>query len=135
MNNHLNFPTDEISVTSDQMKHRVDALKTVDPTPTHNTSLQRVSESSMAPNNYSANIRTVESEQTILPRSQNKETSNDHTHVLTQSEDALVSKLAWATKELSDTSSVDYSTQLCVLIKEGVDALKSVREFAHSNEV
>ena len=110
--------------------------KTADSTPTHDTILQTMqSGSSMAASDHSAKTRTVESEQIILHKSQNTENSHDKTDVLTQSDDALVSKLAWATKELSETSSVEYSTQLCVLIKEGVDALKRVREFAHSNEL
>lgn len=47
---------------------------------------------------------------------------------ITCSQDALLSKLQWATRELASTSSVDQSIQLCQLIKACADALKSTRE-------
>ena len=43
-------------------------------------------------------------------------------------EEVLVSKLQWATRELSAVESVQESTQLCQLIKACAEALKSVRE-------
>lgn len=48
--------------------------------------------------------------------------------MLTESEDALIAKVGWAVKELSGTSSVECSIQLCVLIRQAVEALKGVRE-------
>lgn len=43
-------------------------------------------------------------------------------------EEALVAKLQWASRELATTTSVEDSTQLCLLIKACAEALKSVRE-------
>ena len=50
------------------------------------------------------------------------------TDVLHSAQQTLISKLRWATQELEATSSVDHATQLCRLIKECTDALKSMRE-------
>ena len=46
----------------------------------------------------------------------------------------LLSKLQWATKELASTSSVEYSTQLCQLIKACADALQSIEYFNTSTD-
>lgn len=43
-------------------------------------------------------------------------------------EEALVVKLQWASGELATASSVEDSTQICLLIKACAEALKSVRE-------
>lgn len=43
-------------------------------------------------------------------------------------EEALVLKLQWASTELVTASSVEESTQICLLIKACAEALKSVRE-------
>ena len=42
----------------------------------------------------------------------------------------LISKLRWETQELEVTSSVDHATQLCSLIKECTDVLRSTRELS-----
>lgn len=44
----------------------------------------------------------------------------------------LLSKLQWATEELAGTSSVEYSTQLCQLIKACADALQSIEYYNSS---
>lgn len=43
-------------------------------------------------------------------------------------EEALVAKLQWASGELATATSVEDSTQICLLIKACAEALKSVRE-------
>ena len=52
----------------------------------------------------------------------------DMLHSVQASQQTLISRLQWATQELEGTSSVDYSTQLCRLIKECTDAIKSTRD-------
>ncbi len=46
---------------------------------------------------------------------------------LSRTEDVLMHKIQWATDELSQTASVDYSTQLCVLIQEAMKTLGTLR--------
>ncbi len=48
---------------------------------------------------------------------------------LTVTEQALTRKIQWATTELSQSTSVDYSTQLCVLIQEALKALGKLKQF------
>lgn len=43
-------------------------------------------------------------------------------------EETLVAKLHWASKKLATATSVEGSTQLCLLIKACAEALKSVRQ-------
>ncbi|XP_071080318.1 protein ZNRD2-like [Haliotis cracherodii] len=47
--------------------------------------------------------------------------------VVPESVDILHRKLAWASKELQQTSSVEYSIQLCQLIKHCADAIHSLQ--------
>ena len=43
-------------------------------------------------------------------------------------EETLVAKLQWASKKLATATSVEDSTQLCLLIKAYAEALKNVRQ-------
>ena len=65
---------------------------------------------------------------TVVPYTDTKGLPVQLTDVLHSAQQTLISKLHWATQELEATSSVDHATQLCRLIKECTDALKSMRE-------
>ena len=65
---------------------------------------------------------------TVVPYTDTKRLPVQLTDVLHSAQQTLISKLRWATQELEATSSVDHATQLCRLIKECTDALKSMRE-------
>jgi len=43
-----------------------------------------------------------------------------------KTQEALMAKIDWATQELTLTQSVEYSTQLCLLIGEAVTALRKL---------
>ncbi|KAM3920585.1 protein ZNRD2 isoform 2-T2 [Leptodactylus fuscus] len=57
-------------------------------------------------------------------------TSNDPDH-LVSAESALLEKMSWATHQLKETSSVEYSSQLCALIGTCAQSLKSLRDLRH----
>ncbi len=44
-----------------------------------------------------------------------------------KTEQVLMLKIQWATDELAQTASVDYSTQLCVLIQQAMKTLGTLR--------
>lgn len=70
---------------------------------------------------------------TVVPFTDTKGLPVQLTDVLHSAQQTLISKLRWATQELEATSSVDHATQLCRLIKECTDALKSMRELPLQN--
>ena len=67
---------------------------------------------------------------TMVPYTDAKGLPVQLTDVLHSTQQTLISKLHWATQELEATSSVDHATQLCSLIKECTDALRSTRELS-----
>ncbi|XP_069824307.1 protein ZNRD2 isoform X2 [Dendropsophus ebraccatus] len=46
-------------------------------------------------------------------------------------ESAVLEKMSWATHQLKETSSVEYSAQLCALIGTCAQSLKSLRDLRH----
>ncbi len=54
-------------------------------------------------------------------------TTNQTTLSPSKTEEVLMLKIQWATDELAQTSSVDYSTQLCILIQQAMKTLGTLR--------
>lgn len=51
-------------------------------------------------------------------------------HVLQEAEDAIVSKLRWATTQLQSAASLEASIQLCSLITSCASSLRSLRDLS-----
>ena len=47
---------------------------------------------------------------------------------LNESVEVLCQKICWATSELKRTNSVEYSVQLCQLIKASADSIQSLKQ-------
>ncbi|XP_075693009.1 protein ZNRD2 isoform X2 [Rhinoderma darwinii] len=58
-------------------------------------------------------------------------TATDVSDPVVSAEDALLEKISWATHQLKETSSVEYSSQLCALIGTCAQSLKSLRDLRH----
>ncbi|XP_052058473.1 protein ZNRD2-like isoform X1 [Mytilus californianus] len=56
------------------------------------------------------------------------------TNTLSYTEDVLRHKIEWATQQLQSSSSVDYSIQICNLIKSAADAFSSLQTIKFTNE-
>ncbi|XP_056383444.1 protein ZNRD2 isoform X2 [Hyla sarda] len=56
---------------------------------------------------------------------------NDVPQPIVSAENALLEKLSWATHQLKEASSVEYSAQLCALIGTCAQTLKSLRDLRH----
>ncbi|KAG8563493.1 hypothetical protein GDO81_016101 [Engystomops pustulosus] len=52
-------------------------------------------------------------------------------NAIVSAENELLEKMSWATHQLKETSSVEYSSQLCTLIGSCAQSLKSLRELKH----
>lgn len=65
---------------------------------------------------------------TIVPCGTTTLAVPDMLQCVQSAQQTLISKLQWATQELEGTNSVEYSTQLCQLVKECADAIKSMRD-------
>ncbi|XP_044126149.1 protein ZNRD2 [Bufo gargarizans] len=50
---------------------------------------------------------------------------------IASAEGALLEKMSWATRQLKETCSVEYSSQLCTLIGTCAQSLKSLRDLPH----
>ncbi|XP_066438664.1 protein ZNRD2 isoform X2 [Eleutherodactylus coqui] len=50
---------------------------------------------------------------------------------IVSAESALLEKMSWATHQLKETSSVEYSSQLCALLGTCAQSLKSLRDLRH----
>ncbi|KAH3851287.1 protein ZNRD2-like isoform X2 [Dreissena polymorpha] len=73
--------------------------------------------------------RTSHDATTTLTSASNASKSNQYNLNLnfTDSLDALSAKILWATNELQKSNSVEYSIQLCQLIKSSADAIQSIK--------
>ncbi|XP_076099654.1 uncharacterized protein LOC143069087 isoform X1 [Mytilus galloprovincialis] len=56
------------------------------------------------------------------------------TNTLSYTEDVLRHKIEWATQQLQSSSSVDYSIQICNLIKSAADAFSSLQTIKFTDE-
>ncbi|XP_063427520.1 protein ZNRD2-like isoform X2 [Mytilus trossulus] len=76
------------------------------------------------------NAAAMSSRQTV-PRTQSR---SQCTNTLSYTEDVLRHKIEWATQQLQSSSSVDYSIQICNLIKSAADAFSSLQTIKFTDE-